>query len=536
MSDKTLLFIQKARNIHGDLYDYSRVNYTGSQVKVLIIDPEHGEFWQTPNKHLSGRGCPARYAASLRMTTEEFIRRATEVHGELYDYSRTTYTGAHDKVCIIDPEYGEFYQTAHHHLDGRGHPKRGIASAREKNTKPLERFIEDAIETHGTIYDYSRVDYVNAKTKVCIVDPEFGEFWQTPAAHLSGAGNPERGARDSGISRRLTNHEFVNRARAVHGDLYNYSEIGYTKASEHVDIIDPIHGKFRQLASNHLEGKGNPRRSTRVSKPHQAILEFLDSLGVEYEINNRDVLDGYEVDVLVGDLAIEVDGVYWHRHEKIGDRYHHQNKHRLANDAGISLMQFFDTDIIERLPIVKSMIQSRLHLSPIRVPARKTEVVTISSSDYRNFLDNNHLQGAVNSGIRIGLSFEGDIVSVMGLSNRRGGLTLDRFVSKLGHQVVGGFTKLFSRVNDSPIRTHSANRYATGGVYQANGFVLEKEHPYTLYYVQGGKLFSRERFQKHKLHAIYPEYNGEPVEEFLAERGVFSLYAAGTKTWLFTPR
>ena len=174
-------FINKANEVHGDKYDYSKVKYTRRDSKVCIICPEHGEFWQKAANHLNGNGCPK--CAGRNMTTEEFIRKAKEIHGDKYDYSKVDYVGSHLKVCIICPEHGEFWQSANKHLRGNG-------CAKCKGVYDTESFVEKAKEVHGDKYDYSKVEYKGTQTKVCIICPEHGEFWQTPSNHLVGSGCP----------------------------------------------------------------------------------------------------------------------------------------------------------------------------------------------------------------------------------------------------------------------------------------------------------------------------------------------------------
>lgn len=130
-----------------------------------------------------------------QITTEEFIRRANKIHNNFYDYSQTVYTKMHAKVKIIDPEYGEFWQTPMGHLQKQGHPARGKQKAAQARRQPLEEFIRRAQIKHGNLYDYSKVIYTDCDSKVCIIDPEFGEFWQTPYQHLNSHGCPARTAK-----------------------------------------------------------------------------------------------------------------------------------------------------------------------------------------------------------------------------------------------------------------------------------------------------------------------------------------------------
>ena len=177
-------WIERARAVHGDKYDYSKVVYKNQNEKVCIICPEHGEFWQTPTAHtFLKEKCP-KCASKYTPTTEEWIERARAVHGDKYDYSKTEYKEAHGKVCIICPEHGEFWQTAHSHLEGYGCKKCATSNLADKYRKTKEKFVEDAKRTHGDKYDYSKVEYKNANTKVCIICPEHGEFWQTPVGHI----------------------------------------------------------------------------------------------------------------------------------------------------------------------------------------------------------------------------------------------------------------------------------------------------------------------------------------------------------------
>ena len=185
-SNKKEGFIQKAKEIHGDKYDYSKVEYINNHTKVCIICPEHGEFWQKPIHHTQGKGCPY-CGGTKKLSTEEFIKRANEIHKEKYDYSKVEYKTTETKVCIICPEHGEFWQTPHAHLAGQNCPK--CCGNIKLST---EEFIKRANEIHKEKYDYSKVDYLGADTKVCIICPEHGEFWQTPHNHISGKqGCPE---------------------------------------------------------------------------------------------------------------------------------------------------------------------------------------------------------------------------------------------------------------------------------------------------------------------------------------------------------
>ena len=183
LTKTTEQFIEEAKKIHGDKYDYSKVNYIDGHTKVCIICPKHGEFWQDACKHVSNKksGCPKCAIERQRLTTEEFIKRAREVHGNKYNYSKTEYVNQTTKVCIICPKHGEFWQAPNGHLEGKGCKHCG------HNTKlTTEEFIKRAKEVHGDKYDYSKVIYNGMEKSVCIICPKHGEFWQTPRHHILG--------------------------------------------------------------------------------------------------------------------------------------------------------------------------------------------------------------------------------------------------------------------------------------------------------------------------------------------------------------
>lgn len=177
-------FIQKSREVHGDKYDYSKIEYTGNKNKICVVCPEHGEFWQSASSHLNGCGC-SKCSGMESITHEAFIMRATDIHKGKYDYRNVKYSSRQDKVCIICPEHGEFWQNPHYHFQGGNCPK-CVGGVR----LTTEEFIEKATAVHEDKYDYSRIEYKNTATKVCIICPEHGEFGQTPNNHLFGAGCP----------------------------------------------------------------------------------------------------------------------------------------------------------------------------------------------------------------------------------------------------------------------------------------------------------------------------------------------------------
>lgn len=128
-------FIEKANQIYQNKYDYSLTEYVKSSEKVKIICPEHGVFEKTPNKHLAGQGCPICGRNRTKTGVDEFIERARKIHGDRYDYSKVIYNRKDQPIEIICPEHGSFFQTPHEHTILKHNcPKCGYAAAGRKRT------------------------------------------------------------------------------------------------------------------------------------------------------------------------------------------------------------------------------------------------------------------------------------------------------------------------------------------------------------------------------------------------------------------
>ena len=186
----TEVFVEKAKQVHGDKYDYSKVVYGNNHnEKVCIICPKHGEFWQTPKNHLHGSKCP--YCCCNRNNTIDFIEKAKSIHGDKYDYSKVNYLTNNSDVCITCKKHGEFWQTPANHLNGTGCPECGKDIRYKKIRHTIDDFISQSNIVHNCKYDYSQTEYKGLKYKVKIICPIHGEFHQKAANHLHGNGCPK---------------------------------------------------------------------------------------------------------------------------------------------------------------------------------------------------------------------------------------------------------------------------------------------------------------------------------------------------------
>jgi protein-arginine kinase activator protein McsA len=177
-------FLFKSRKIHDKKYDYSLVNYQGIKTKVEIICSEHGSFWQIPEVHTSGSGCPE-CSGKSKGNVSYFKNKALLVHGTRYIYDEIKYINKSCKIDILCPEHGLFSQRPDMHLSGQGCPTCSIKKRSSVLCKGKTNFINTAKKTHNNNYNYSSTNYTNNKTKVSIICDIHGEFWQTPNNHIS---------------------------------------------------------------------------------------------------------------------------------------------------------------------------------------------------------------------------------------------------------------------------------------------------------------------------------------------------------------
>ena len=236
-------FIIEASKVHGDLYDYSKVNYVNATTKVVIICKTHGEFEQLPSNNLKGQGCSK--CSGRNKTIDEFIIESCKVHYDLYDYSKVNYVNATTKVVIVCKIHGDFEQSPTNHLGGNRCPK---CSGKGKTN---EDAITESIKVHGDLYDYSKVNYVNATTKVVIVCKIHGDFKQLLSSHLYGSGCRKCSTIKNSELQRSNKDTFILIASKSHNGLYDYSKVNYVNATTKVVIVCKIHGDFEQSPNNH---------------------------------------------------------------------------------------------------------------------------------------------------------------------------------------------------------------------------------------------------------------------------------------------
>lgn len=229
-------------------------------------------------------------------------------------------------------------------------------------------FINRAKKIYGNKYDYSKVEYVNTDTKVCVIchekdefGEEHGEFYVTPHAHI---GKMRSGCpKCSGKFRKDTNY-FIRQAKRIHGDRFSYVKTNYVKALEDVIITCPIHGDFQLTPNEHLNGRGCPL--CKESHLEKEIRVFLDENNIKYIpqarfdwLRTNDTYKKMSLDYLIKDknIAIECQGIqhfnserFWptvkgKEQEFLRIQERDKLKKKLCDEHGIKILYYSDFNI-----------------------------------------------------------------------------------------------------------------------------------------------------------------------------------------------
>lgn len=230
------------------------------------------------------------------ITTEDIIKESILVHGHKYDYSKTIYNGSKNKMCIICPDHGEFWQIPYNHLNGKGCPICGIEKMKKSKTSTSEEFIKKANNVHKGKYEYNKVDYKNSQTKVIITCSKHGDFLQSPFHHLQGQGCPLCQKEKLSSRMKFTTQRFIDIANIVHNNYYSYEYTDYKDIWTKVIITCPQHGNFEQTPDNHLRGHGCPK----CNQSH--LEEFVENILKE---NNIEYIPQYKDCTIIGLKSID---------------------------------------------------------------------------------------------------------------------------------------------------------------------------------------------------------------------------------------
>lgn len=260
-------------------------------------------------------------------------------------------------------------------------------------------------------------------------------------------------------------------------------------------------------------------------KQSVAELDLINFIKTEISSTVQDsvsfILKNTELDIYIKDLklAIEYNGLYWHS-ETFKNKYYHLSKTQECYRNRIRLIHIFEHEWELKKDIVKSRLRAALNTLPKRVYARKCDIVYLDFKETSEFLVSNHIQGSCPSSYRIGLRENGRIVAIMTFSKARFNKSIEweltRYCNLLNTTVVGGASKLLKRFikdkNPKSIISYSDIRWNTGALYLNLGFEYSHNSEPNYWYYKGLKVFSRQKYQKHKLINLLDIYDPKLTE------------------------
>ena len=193
-----------------------------------------------------------------KLSTDTFVVRSKEAHGDKYDYSLVNYKNQYEPVEIICPIHGKFSQIPKTHMNGAGCKQCGINKQSKARSMKFDDFIRRAILTHNDKYKYDKVNFKKSTDKIIITCPKHGDFEQQLMNHLQGAGCKKCADEKLALKQKTPLNIFIDNAEKVHDNKYDYSKVEYKNNRTKINIICPEHGVFPQTPGAHLRGQGCP--------------------------------------------------------------------------------------------------------------------------------------------------------------------------------------------------------------------------------------------------------------------------------------
>ncbi len=276
-------------------------------------------------------------------------------------------------------------------------------------------------------------------------------------------------------------------------------------------------------------------------KTEKLIKEFLNENSVIFKENDRKIISPKELDIYLPDhnLAIEIDGLYWHS-DIYKDKNYHLEKTEECNNKGIKLIHIFENEINDKFHIVKNRLKNILGLNSQRIGARQTIVKEIDSKIKNGFLNKYHIQGEDKSRIKLGAFYDNKLIGVMTFSKPRIFMNqkkknevweLSRFATTADTYTPGLASKMLKHFERNwewnEIYSYADRRWSQGNLYKQLGFELDSHTPPNYFYWNGKKLYHRYNFRKQRLKN-FDNYSDEKTEkQMMDEVGWYRIYDCG---------
>jgi len=472
--------VKKAREAHGETYNYTGVSYTkNGKADLHIICKEHGPWVQKASDHIGGHGCSKCHyrAVTPKLTDEDIFAALKKVHPTYYWLS----------VCRVDStifvEYNCSYhgvQVGRYHtlLTGSGCTKCGDMATGVKKRKALAEYTRLALRAGRDISRIVGIERENSRTHFIMDCPEHGRYFSS--------------AKD-------------------------YIKKGIQSCSK--------------CSSSTAMG----------SKGQLEIADYLKSLGVEVHLEAYFEGSKLRWDIVCpsAKLAIEYDGLKWHSSEYVKNPNKMKHKADYVESLGYRQLNIWEDEWTGKTDIVKSLLRKAVGIRETTIGARSCKVAVITQEDAKTFLNSNHIQGYAANCENLGLVYRGELIAVLSSRRKAEGragktsnahLEVARYATKIS--VKGGFSRLLRHALSPEtvvVYTFSDNRLFTGDMYKLAGFTKAYDLRPDYQYTRNGVRYSKRGLQK---SAFVPVAGLNTEKELAAHYGYYQLYDRGKKKWV----
>jgi len=392
----------------------------------------------------------------------------------------------------------------------------------------INRKVKRNIDSRVNDYKFLHNEIVNLKTNQNDLCEKLNVSISTLRRYLEKHGLTRKQLYNSGPYKKLYDIDWLTEKRKTMTCFQIADELGLVETT-----VSKVCRDFKILE----------KPPSGASSYENEICDYLTSQNINFERRNRSILEGKEIDIFVPDhnLAIEINGNYWHSNSKLNNKLYHQEKTLYCLNKNVRLFHIWEHDYLQKKNIIIDKIDSFCKINRKKIRASKCVIKTIDSQTYSNFLDNNHIQGSIRSSIKYALLHDGEIVAVMGLGksryNKNYQYEMLRFCTKQGCQVYGAASKLWNRFlsdyNNPETISYCDLDYGNGKMYDKLEFSkIRISKPNYFYFKQNGNNFeilTRYQAQKHKLSKLLGDgFNKEISEkENMKRNGYHIIYNSG---------
>jgi hypothetical protein len=509
--------INKFKLVHSDEYDYSDVQFINTTTKISVKCKKHGPWLITPKNHLKGRGCPVcakdKISKSKSMNFTDFIKKANIIHDNRYLYTQDiTYKNLDSFVQIECKRcHNAFSLKAKYHL----HDKVGCNTCSKiKRIIPkrssFKKFVDLSNLKHENQYEYDEKSFISLSHDTHIKCRKCNNSFITNARNHSKGFKKCQACFPVENINKIGHDEFVKRSDIIHQGRYDYSLQKVDILLNRVNIKCKVcNNEFSILPHTHIR---NSFSCCKICFPNNQCIEEKEIVSFikqypQFDIleNCKDIIHPKEIDIFIPqkNLAIEYNGLFWHKEDKILNSKYHYDKYNLCKEKGIKLIQFFSDEWKQKNAICKSMIRYRLGLIKESIHARKCVIKKINNKIAYNFQQYNHISGGVYSKYNVGLFHNNELVSCLSFRkpfsiDKKDTLEISRFCNKINTVVNGAFSKLMNyfleNINNGAynnILTYADLRFGEGDVYKNYGFEFKGHTGFDYWYTDNVSRFNR---------------------------------------------